>query len=237
MSARSKGFSRWMLFLAGGVLFIGLLIRTWTKQHRFPLLLLIQKTLTKKFGDVEAALLAGKVQQRCEALFSSRPRFHDRRLQIHMDQIILPVLALYQVLLEKDETSSVAMGIVLEFMDDVARTKASFLIRLLQYFPDPFSMLRRTVRLVNRIAFPSSGWAIEYTVDDDKAIAFNIQGCLFVNVLDAYGVPELAQVFCQFDDAIGALFPSQIVWRRADTLARGGKYCDFRYENSSRQAE
>lgn len=230
MRRQFNRFLRWPFVLAGGVVFGWMLSRNWVKQLRFPQLRLVQQGLTKKYGEVEAAFLAGRIQQRYEELYKHRPRFRDCRLQFHVNQSIIPVLALYQVLLDQAGNSQRALTEVQELIIKVVMGKGGFMIRLLQYFFDPFSVLRRAVRFVNRTAFPASGWDIQYTVDDRQAIAFNIHGCLYMNVLSAYGVPELTQVFCQFDDAIAELFPSQITWKRESTLARGGSLCDFRYE-------
>jgi hypothetical protein len=190
----------------------------------------MQGSLSKKHGELEAGILASRIQQRYVTLYAKRSRFQDRRLQFHVDHLIMPVLALYQVLLEMNDDAQETLDEVGEIIGEVLMNKMEVLIRLMRYFPDPFYILRRIVLLVNQIVFPKSGWVIDYITDDDQVIAFDIHGCFFVDVLADYGVPELAQVFCRFDDDIGALFPPDIGWKRKFTLARGGSFCDFRYE-------
>jgi len=185
--------------------------------------------LAEKYGEVEAAFFVGKLQQRYEVLYSERPRFDDRKLQTHVDELIIPVLALYQGLIEKTGDSERSLVEVHDLMTQVVIGKSQVIVPLLRYFSDPFSMMRRAVRFVNKTAFPASGWDIEYIQDDTEAIAFNIHNCLIMNILTAYGVPELTKVFCQFDDDIAELFPPQILWQRGSTLARGAELCDFRY--------
>lgn len=229
MKRRSKKRLNWMMLVSGGLLVVWLLRRNWLQKGVFPQLHIIQKRLAEKYGEVEAAFFVGKLQQRYEVLYSERPRFSDRKLQTHVDELIIPILALYQGLIEKTGDAERSLVEVHELMTRVVSGKSQKIIPLLQYFSDPFSMMRRAVRLVNKTVFPASGWDIEYIQDDTEAIAFNIHKCLFMNIFTAYGVPELTKVLCQFDDDIAELFPPQILWQRRSTLARGAELCDFRY--------
>jgi hypothetical protein len=226
---RSRSSSRWSFVLAGGVFLGWLLGRSWARQLRFPQLRTIQKGLTETHGEVEAAFMSGRIQQRYEELYLHRPRFHMRRLQTHLDKNLIPGLALYQVLLDHTGDKQRALKEVQDLLFRGLMGKSYLVGRLLQHIPEPFAVLRRAVRLVNRVAFPTPGWEMEYIVDDGQSIAFKIHECMYLKVLSAYGAPELTQVFCQFDDYIAEFFPAQISWKRESTLALGSSHCDFCY--------
>lgn len=211
--------------------------RRWLRQLRFPQLRAVQQGLQEKHGEVEAAFLAGRVQQRYEELYAHRPLFHSRRVQVHINQNVLPALALYQVLVEQRGDRQSALQEVQDLLLHILMSKGRLAMRLLQHVPDPYAVLRRAVRLVNNAAFPAPAWDITYLTDDKQVIAFEIHTCLYVNVLAAYGMPELAQIFCQVDDALAASFPAGIIWKRESTLARGGQSCDFRYARAPQVAE
>lgn len=232
MNRRSRKRSNWVILISGGVLSVWLLQHIRSQKGVFPHINSVQKGLSEKYGDVESAFLAGKLQQRFEVLYIERPRFGDRKLQTHVDELIIPVLALYKVLLEKTGDIEQALTEVHGLMKSIVIIKSKTMVSALGKFPDPFSVLKRAVRFVNRMVFSAPGWKIEYIQDDQEVIAFNIHHCLFLNILTAYGVPELTKVFCQFDDDIAAFFPPQILWERENTMASGADLCDFCYRRS-----
>ncbi|MDX9863606.1 MAG: L-2-amino-thiazoline-4-carboxylic acid hydrolase [Anaerolineaceae bacterium] len=236
MTQKAKKRWQWLYILAGGVLLGWLFGKVFGKQARFPFLLPVQKALAAKYGEVEAAFLAGQIQQRYERLVLQRPRFKNRRSQLHVDQLVVPALALYQILLEKigDRTQAVTEVQEVLFCGPVG--KVARVAGLLKIVPGSHSVLRRVVRLANRIAFSGAGFDIRYTADDDQAVAFDIHRCLYLDVLTGYGAPELTPVFCYFDDYIAKFFPDEITWKRQSTLGRGGPYCDFCYARTEKKA-
>lgn len=222
----------WLLFLSGGLFIGGLLYQSRERKGTFPQIKSVQKGLAELYGELDAAFFVGKLRQRYEVLYAERPRFGDRKLQTHVDELIIPVLALYQRLMEKTGDSERSLKEVHDLMLQVVIGKSRVIVPLLGKFSDPFSMLTRAVKFINRTAFPAPGWEIEYIQEDQAAIAFNIHDCFVMNVLSAYGVPELTKVFCQFDDDVAELFPAGILWVRESTIAQGAKLCDFRYERN-----
>jgi hypothetical protein len=55
-----------------------------------------------------------------------------------------------------------------------------------------------------------------------------IYECFYLNMLTAYGVPELTSHFCRLDDLLFGEFQG-ISWERTKTLGRGDDCCDFRF--------
>jgi L-2-amino-thiazoline-4-carboxylic acid hydrolase len=237
VKSRSRKGSKWLLYFLGGMLVTWILNRSLVRKSSFPHINSVQKGLSEKYGELEAAFFVANLQQRYEQLFAERPRFSDHTLQTHVDELIIPVLALYQELLEKTGNSERSLEEVHDLMLQVVVGKSRAIVPLLGYFSDPFSILRRAVRLINRTVFPTAGWDIEYIQDNQIALAFKIHDCLFMNILAAYGVPELTKVFCKFDDDVAELFPKQILWKRVSTIARGAELCDFRYERALTETE
>jgi hypothetical protein len=199
------------------------------RQHGMPNLKTWQRALIEKHGEVQGAILAARAQARYEVLYNERPHFTHPALRWHLEQNILPGLALYQVLREENnerdaalaETGSLlAIGLTSRVLNN--------LMKMRKYLPLPFAIFRQILR-VSLLAYPQQGWDIEQVEDSERSFAFNIHRCFYLDVLTAYGAPELTAVFCQLDDLAYAALPPSIRWERTKTLGRGDSCCDFRW--------
>lgn len=212
---------------AGGL--IGFTVgRRSATPHPMPHLRIWQQALARERGEFQAAVLAGRVQARYDALCASRPRFPKRILRLHLDMLILPGLALYQTLLE--ETDDVVA--VLAEMESLFESTFSRFFRFMLFTdraPWSFALFRRTARTILKHVFPAEGWETEIVEDSDRAFAFNMVNCFYLDVLTAYGAPELTPVYCRMDELLYETLPPMILWQRTKTLGRGGDCCDFRW--------
>lgn len=200
------------------------------KRHRaMPHLSAFQKGLAASHGEVMASVLATRIQHCYDEYLATRPRFEHPALRWHLDYQILPGLALYQILrdnaVRKGLPPSTALkeaGALLERMEMLARV-----LPFTRYQPFTFAIFRRVVRLSLAPLFPAKGWDIQMVEDSPRRLAFNISRCFYLDVLRAYGAPELTEYFCHLDDLAYAALPPSIKWERTTTLARGGAVCDF----------
>jgi hypothetical protein len=78
--------------------------------------------------------------------------------------------------------------------------------------------------------FPTAGWKKEFLKGQKGQFAFNIHSCFYLETLNKLGAPELTSLFCQIDDWMMENLPETIIWERKGTLARGAKFCDFRWK-------
>lgn len=196
---------------------------------RMPHLVVSQRVLAETRGEVQAALLAVRVQARFDELYARRPRFHLPALRHHLEASILPGLALYQTLREEnDDQEAVMAEIDRLFAAWVEHSDQRKLVQIMEHLPDPLTILRIANRLVLKASFPPEGWRIEWVEDSDRCIAYDIHECFYLNVLTAYGAPELTAHFCRGDDLLYGNLPG-IAWERTKTLGRGDNRCDFRF--------
>jgi hypothetical protein len=212
---------------AGG--WVGLAIgRRSATLKLMPHLRIWQQALADQRGEWKAAFLAGRVQARYDKLYASRPRFPKRILRLHLDMLILPGLALYQTLLEENDDAEV----VLAEMEAIFETCFSPFFRFMLFTdraPRSFALFRRTARTTLKYVFPPEGWQTETVEDSDRSFAFNMVSCFYLDVLTAYGAPELTPVYCRMDEFLYEKLPPTILWQRTRTLGRGGDCCDFRW--------
>lgn len=74
------------------------------------------------------------------------------------------------------------------------------------------------------------GFQMEILESDKNTFRFKIHQCTYYNYCKNYNVAELCDIFCKSDDISGNAMKPHILFKRENTLARGGKYCDFYYK-------
>jgi len=187
-----------------------------------------QRVLAEARGEIPAAMLAARVQERYDELYAHRPRFLQPALRQHLETGILPGLALYQTLREEHDDQEAALAEMDRiFAAWVEHSPKRRLLRLMEHLPDPFNILRISNRWILKTSYPPQGWRTEWVEDSEDCIAYDISDCFYVNVLTAYGAPELTAHFCRGDDLLFGNLPG-ISWERTKTLGRGDDRCDFR---------
>ena len=95
--------------------------------------------------------------------------------------------------------------------------------------PLPIALFRQITRWVMRSSFPPEGWETEWVDAGDQCVAFDIHRCFYLDVLTAYGAPELTPLYCKLDDLMYENMSPGIRWARTRTLGRGDDLCDFRW--------
>lgn len=193
-----------------------------------PHLATFRRALGPRHGEVAAAVLAARIQARYDDLYAARPRFAHPALRVHLVYQILPGLALYQILRENEEKQHAAPGTALKEAGEALDRMdlLAWWLPLLRHQPFAFQIFRRIGKL-SLALFPKQGWEYQMIEDSPQRLAFNFSRCFYLDVLTAYGAPELTALYCHIDDVAYASLPPRITWERTTTLARGGPYCDF----------
>lgn len=205
------------------------------QEVRMPHLDVWQRELAKTRGTVGAALFAGRVQARYAALYAQRPRFAHPALRQHLAENILPGLALYQELRVEPApaAAAVAASAALAEAEELfaaAFTGQSALFPFLKRLPDPFAVFRVACRWMLRASTPDEGWEMIITQDTRDCLTFFVLNrCFYLDMLTAYGAPELTPAFCKMDDLVYSQLAPEIIYTRTTTLGRGDDCCDFCY--------
>ncbi|MGZ3645723.1 MAG: L-2-amino-thiazoline-4-carboxylic acid hydrolase [Ktedonobacteraceae bacterium] len=197
------------------------------RHHRMPNLKIWQQALIEKHGEIQGTILAARTQARYEALYNERPHFTHPALRWHLEQKILPGLALYQVLSKENNDQGAVLAEVGSLLVLGLRVFTKF-VNMYRYLPLPFAIRRQILR-ASLLAFPQQGWDIDQIEQSERSFAFTIHRCFYLDVLTAYGAPELTALYCRLDDLLYATLSPSIRWERTKTLGRGDDCCDFRW--------
>jgi hypothetical protein len=230
----SMGKALWILPAIAGAAG-GLLVgqRLAARPHRMPYLEVGQRVLAETRGTVKAALLAAQVQARYDELYAHRLRFHQPALRQHLEEGVLPALALYQTLREEGDDQEAVLAEIDRIITAMTeRSGRRRLVKAMGHLPDPFAILRIANRWAMKRVYPPEGWRFEWVEDSDQCIAYDARECFYVNVLTFYGAPELTAHLCTVDDLLFGDLPG-ISWERTQTLARGDDRCNFRFCRSN----
>ncbi|MGD8625429.1 MAG: L-2-amino-thiazoline-4-carboxylic acid hydrolase [Anaerolineae bacterium] len=205
--------------------------KRWKTWQPLPHLEVWRSELAKRMGAAQADQFLEGVQDRYAHLYAGRIRYEDAALREHLEENILPGLALYQALLEAGQRPSQALDLVQQLFYAALRKRRKQL-KFLGRLPFFFTLLRIVTRPFTNRNFPPKGWQIEWLDLNHKVVGFDMHSCFYLDMLDAYGVPELAAVFCNLDDLLYEDLSPYMRWERTKTLARGDDCCDFRFHRA-----
>jgi hypothetical protein len=194
-----------------------------------PMARAFEAVLGSELGGPKARELVQKAADRYDDLHAERERYENAALARHLQESILPGIALYQTLLEDPDTQQRSMDLVEAAFGEWAASRRKALEplarRAIFYW-----LMRFTTKSVTSRSYPDEGWEIEWLEVNGDVIAYNINRCFYLEVLLGYGVPELTAQYCRVDDLIYDGLSPHAKWVRKKTLGRGDDCCDFRFE-------
>jgi hypothetical protein len=189
----------------------------------------IYSVLSRKYSEDQALTILADQQQRYARLYADRTIHPQRALRMHLEDHILPGLALYQSLRQNGCVRSEALDMTQAVLQEIAkptRNRNVWLGRL----PFFFHALRLLMRGLMNKDYPSSGWETEWVELSPRLVAFNIHRCFYHETLTAYEAPELTPIFCSLDDYLYQDIWPEIKWGRTTTIGCGDAACNFRFE-------
>ena len=139
---------------------------------------------------------------------------------------LFPPLAYYQTLLSDGVSQQAALEFVEKETEKAALQKKAAM-KSMTRLPFTYLMYRLFVKKFMTKNFPTEGWETQWLECSGTSIRFHLNRCLYWNICQKEGCPELCQVYCKNDDiAFAGLLP-KIRFERSQTLGTGGTCCDF----------
>lgn len=224
--SRTKNYTLFILGIASG---LGIVWLVRQRRKETSGLSDWRQVLIRHYGVEKAEQLAAAVRRQHASLIAETPMPANQALRWHLEERILPGLALYRVLLKEHAgDQQAALADVDEAFRARVLAKSRLLFAPMKVLPAPYQLFKLVFpQMMKR--FPAEGWDITYIENTQDKIAFDITRCLYLTTLTAYGAPELTASFCKSDDVMAECFPPAIRFVRRHTLGRGDAMCDFQY--------
>jgi hypothetical protein len=185
-----------------------------------------QKTLSGLVDHPKALALVSSSQARYDGLWVMVSAEEDRANRVTLKNRILPGLAIYQALLDENSDRQKTLADVDILFRAAFFSRRMQRIRVLNYFPDPFPIVKPVLKIMTKDEYmPSSQEIVEDSAD---CYAVNIYRCFILDMLSKHDARELTACFCNTDDWLAEVLP-KIRWERTQTLGHGGDRCDFRW--------
>lgn len=195
-------------------------------EYEKTVLYFLGKDVVRNFGEEQG----NKIFQRASKLYAElvvttdyhKSPTYERQLR----KLVYPVIAYYKTLLAYGYREESALGLVRSETEKAAKESGERLASQMRPV-FPYSAFKRNIRNFIEYKFPSSGWVTEGLQVKGKQIGFKVTKCLYVTMTLKFGCPELAQIFCEFEQiAFEGLLP-QVVCERGGVIARGYDSCEF----------
>ncbi|MDH4214339.1 MAG: L-2-amino-thiazoline-4-carboxylic acid hydrolase [Candidatus Thorarchaeota archaeon] len=180
-------------------------------------------------------------EQKGDALHS----LYDRQFRIHYNNYkhMMPihlakrhginslfVMALDDTLREIKASYSQLKVSVISIYKEMLQTFFESEVRHLEESVDPWGAFIEWIRKGNRANYDNEFFKVLEIQQDDQCFGFDIQKCLYFDILREAGRPELGPILCDYDDMLANYLVKWIKFTRYETIASGGKRCTFRYE-------
>lgn len=149
-------------------------------------------------------------------------------IEEHLRGKLYPAMAYYKAILEEGLEKEEALDAVRRETQKAALQNKENNAKMAR-IPCAYFLYRMGVKKHMSTNFPWEGWQTEWVRCDGKEIHFNLHRCIYWELCQQHGCPELCTVYCENDNtAFSGLLP-KIRFERSGTLGEGAAYCDFHF--------
>lgn len=193
------------------------------KESKFYFL---QDDCCEEFGTEAGMERYQKTEQRYQALQDEYQKAQNPAIREHLLRNLFPPLAYYQTLRSDGFSQQAALELVEKETEKAALEKKTAMESMTK-LPFTYLMYRLFVKKFMAKNFPTEGWDTQWLERSGTSIRFHLNRCLYWDICQKEGCPELCQVYCKNDDiAFAGLLP-KIRFERSQTFGTGGTCCDF----------
>ena len=194
-------------------------------ETTFPFL---ENDCVQTFGAEKGSAIFQQTEALYQKLLSGADYKNSDAVKEHLQRKLFPPMAYYKVSCANGISKEKALEYVKQETHKAASVKRVEMKKLAN-LPFAYSIYRMGVKKHMRKNFPDAGWQTEWIRCDRKEIHFNLHRCIYRDLTNQYGCPELCCVYCENDDiSFSGLMP-RIRFERNGTLGNGAPYCDFHF--------
>lgn len=181
------------------------------------------------FGDEEGRSIYRAADLVYSRLESEMDHECNEAIRNHLQMKLFPPMAYYKALLSAGYDKAKALDYVRREERRTAEKKKQSMAKMVK-LPFAYSIYRLGVRKFMEKNFPKEGWKTEWIRCDGKEIHFNLHSCIYHDLCNKYGCPELCAVYCENDDISFSGLRPKIRFERNGTLGNGAGWCDFHFK-------
>lgn len=180
------------------------------------------------FGDEKGSKIYDLAEKIYEKLCIAADYKNSDAIEFHLSMNLYPTMAYYKALRNLGYNEAETLMYVRKETVKAAEIKKADQAKVVN-MPYAYLMYRLFVKGVMKKNFPDVGWETEWVRCDGKEIHFNLKRCIYKDLCEHEGCPELCSVFCENDEiAFSGLLP-KIRFERAGTLGKDAECCDFHF--------
>ncbi len=101
--------------------------------------------------------------------------------------------------------------------------------KILEESDDPWDSFVEWIRKGNEANYNNDYFKLIEVNQESGCYGFDIQKCLYFDILREAGKPELGPILCEYDRILADVLENWIEFTRYETIASGDKRCTFRY--------
>lgn len=188
----------------------------------------LQADCIQEFGPQAGKTIFEQTQALYQQLLQNADYRNNAAIQEHLQKKLFPSMAYYKVLRENGMDEAEALTYVRKETHKAAEIKKQEMSQMAK-LPFAYTIYRMGVKKYMQKNFPEEGWTTEWVTCSSKEIHFNLSRCIYWDLSQQYGCPELCTVYCENDDiSFSGLLP-KIRFERAGTVSAGANCCDFHF--------
>lgn len=188
----------------------------------------LKEDLVATWGEEKGGNLYALADQLYQDLCAQSNDQNDEAIRHHMTTNMFPTMAYYKALRQTGYEEKEALDYVRKETSRAAQVAKAQQAKLTK-LPCTYLLYRLCMKSVMKKQFPDAGWDVCWQRFDGKEMHFDMKRCIYKEICDSEGCPELCTVFCENDDiSFNGLMP-KIRFERSTTLGQGGDRCDFHF--------
>ena len=185
--------------------------------------------LVHKFGEERGGHLADLAEVRFHKLLQEASPKSKQQMKVFAG-MLLPRIALYQILLENDFSQEEALKIMEEHMVILGAEPLKKKYESMDKMPFAYGLFEFGF---THIVPGSDLWEADIDTSEKDSFSVTMHRCFWHDTYREYGCPEVCQFACACDDiTYGDL--KHIAYHRTQTLGTGGSCCDFHFEKKKK---
>lgn len=199
------------------------------KQLKKYFFLIVGEYLTKNFGENDGSVLNEKFQKLFDDIYSqNKDMMPDPISKEHGINPIF-IIALYKTLNEQKISLNDFKDIIISIYEVVLAEMLKLMVSQLEKSKNPFSMFVNFSLPAAKRLYENKHFRQKLLQADDKGYFLDINKCLYFEIFQKNGFPELGPILCDYDLILARAVVKWIKFERNKTIANGDTCCTFRY--------